>query len=137
MTDISGNPEEERNSDFYNQNWTEEAIHRYFYRQVCKIKFYSLKFRYFYRKVSREVFFPLGNIHFQKSIFRLHVFFFCQTWRLKMRRRICFSCLQPIFHLMRFKANRNFYVPIWREIKFILSHTISGSPYLYCTLPYM
>jgi len=34
MTDVSGNPEEERNSDFYNQNWTEEAIHRYFYRQV-------------------------------------------------------------------------------------------------------
>lgn len=34
MTDVSGNPEEERTSEFYNQNWAEEAIHRYFYRQV-------------------------------------------------------------------------------------------------------
>ena len=43
MTDVSGNPEEERNSDFYNQNWTEEAIHRYFYRQVRKIEILFLK----------------------------------------------------------------------------------------------
>lgn len=34
MTDVSGNPEEERNSEFYNQPWAEEAVHRYFYRQV-------------------------------------------------------------------------------------------------------
>ncbi|XP_057293002.1 SWI/SNF-related matrix-associated actin-dependent regulator of chromatin subfamily D member 1-like isoform X1 [Hydractinia symbiolongicarpus] len=34
MTDVSGNPEEERTSEFYNQPWAEEAVHRYFYRQV-------------------------------------------------------------------------------------------------------
>ena len=34
MTDVAGNPEEERSSEFYNQTWTEEAVHRYFYRQV-------------------------------------------------------------------------------------------------------
>jgi len=34
MTDVAGNPEEERSSEFYNQSWTEEAVHRYFYRQV-------------------------------------------------------------------------------------------------------
>lgn len=34
MTDASGNTEEERVSEFYNQTWTEEAVHRYFYRQV-------------------------------------------------------------------------------------------------------
>lgn len=34
MTDVSGNSEEERDSEFYNQTWAEEAVHRYFYRQV-------------------------------------------------------------------------------------------------------
>jgi len=34
MTDTIGNPEEERTSQFYNQSWAEEAVHRYFYRQV-------------------------------------------------------------------------------------------------------
>lgn len=34
MTDTAGNPEEERTSEFYNQPWAEEAVHRYFYRQV-------------------------------------------------------------------------------------------------------
>ena len=34
MTDTAGNAEEERTSEFYNQSWAEEAVHRYFYRQV-------------------------------------------------------------------------------------------------------
>jgi len=34
MTDVVGNPEEERKSDFFNQPWTQEAVHRYFYKQV-------------------------------------------------------------------------------------------------------
>lgn len=34
MTDTVGNPEEERKSEFYNQAWMQEAVHRYFYRQV-------------------------------------------------------------------------------------------------------
>ena len=38
MTDVSGNAEEERLSEFYNQPWIEEAVHRYFYRQVKQIK---------------------------------------------------------------------------------------------------
>ena len=38
MTDVVGNPEEERKSDFFNQPWTQEAVHRYFYKQVCLFK---------------------------------------------------------------------------------------------------
>jgi SWI/SNF-related matrix-associated actin-dependent regulator of chromatin subfamily D len=34
MTDSAGNAEEERRSDYYNQTWVQEAVHRYFYRQV-------------------------------------------------------------------------------------------------------
>jgi SWI/SNF-related matrix-associated actin-dependent regulator of chromatin subfamily D len=34
MTDTVGNTEEERRSKFYDQVWTHEAVHRYFYRQV-------------------------------------------------------------------------------------------------------
>ncbi|XP_065664935.1 SWI/SNF-related matrix-associated actin-dependent regulator of chromatin subfamily D member 1 isoform X2 [Hydra vulgaris] len=34
MTDVAGNAEEERLSEFYNQPWIEEAVHRYFYRQI-------------------------------------------------------------------------------------------------------
>ena len=34
MTDIVGNPEEERHADFYDQGWTQEAISRYFYGKV-------------------------------------------------------------------------------------------------------
>ncbi|KAI5736537.1 hypothetical protein M8J76_004417 [Diaphorina citri] len=34
MTDVVGNPEEERRSDFYYQPWAEEAVCRYFYSKV-------------------------------------------------------------------------------------------------------
>lgn len=34
MTDQSGNPEEERLSDFFYQPWTQEAVCRYFYSKV-------------------------------------------------------------------------------------------------------
>ena len=29
-----GNPEEERRSEFYQQGWAHEAVHRYFYSKV-------------------------------------------------------------------------------------------------------
>ncbi|CAN7998569.1 unnamed protein product, partial [Ixodes pacificus] len=34
MTDVVGNPEEERRSDFYYQRWAQEAVCRYFYGKV-------------------------------------------------------------------------------------------------------
>ncbi|KZS03810.1 SWI/SNF-related matrix-associated actin-dependent regulator of chromatin subfamily D member [Daphnia magna] len=34
MTDIVGNPEEERRGEFYEQSWTQEAVCRYFYSKV-------------------------------------------------------------------------------------------------------
>ncbi len=34
MTDQTGNPEEERNFDFFFQSWTQEAVCRYFYGKV-------------------------------------------------------------------------------------------------------
>ena len=34
MTDIVGNPEEERRGEFYEQSWTQEAGCRYFYSKV-------------------------------------------------------------------------------------------------------
>ncbi|KAG8506146.1 SWI/SNF-related matrix-associated actin-dependent regulator of chromatin subfamily D member 3 [Galemys pyrenaicus] len=35
MTDVAGNPEEERRAEFYHQPWSQEAVSRYFY---CKIQ---------------------------------------------------------------------------------------------------
>ncbi|KAL7977901.1 hypothetical protein Chor_010853 [Crotalus horridus] len=35
MTDVVGNPEEERRADFYHQPWSQEAVSRYFY---CKAR---------------------------------------------------------------------------------------------------
>lgn len=34
MTDVVGNPEEERRADFYFQPWAQEAVCRYFYSKV-------------------------------------------------------------------------------------------------------
>lgn len=34
MTDVAGNPEEERHSDFFYQPWTQEGVCRYFYSKV-------------------------------------------------------------------------------------------------------
>ncbi|XKL69220.1 hypothetical protein PGB90_006989 [Kerria lacca] len=34
MTDVVGNPEEERRAEFYYQNWSQEAVCRYFYTKV-------------------------------------------------------------------------------------------------------
>lgn len=34
MTDVVGNPEEERRAEFYYQPWTQEAVSRYFYTKV-------------------------------------------------------------------------------------------------------
>lgn len=34
MTDVVGNPEEERRAEFYHEPWTQEAVSRYFYSKV-------------------------------------------------------------------------------------------------------
>lgn len=34
MTDVVGNPEEERRGEFFEQSWTHEAVCRYFYSKV-------------------------------------------------------------------------------------------------------
>lgn len=34
MTDVAGNPEEERRAEFYYQPWAQEAVCRYFYSKV-------------------------------------------------------------------------------------------------------
>ena len=34
MTDVAGNPEEERHTDFYYQPWAQEAVCRYFYQKI-------------------------------------------------------------------------------------------------------
>lgn len=34
MTDVVGNPEEERRCEFYVQPWTNEAVCRYFYSKL-------------------------------------------------------------------------------------------------------
>lgn len=35
MTDVVGNPEEERRAAFYHEPWSQEAVSRYFY---CKVR---------------------------------------------------------------------------------------------------
>lgn len=37
MTDVAGNPEEERRADFYYLPWSQEAVCRYFYSKVCLV----------------------------------------------------------------------------------------------------
>ena len=34
MTDVVGNPEEERRAGYYYQPWTNEAVNRYFYTKI-------------------------------------------------------------------------------------------------------
>ena len=36
MTDVVGNPEEERRAEFYHEPWSQEAVSRYFYCKVCE-----------------------------------------------------------------------------------------------------
>lgn len=36
MTDVVGNPEEERRAEFYYQPWAQEAVCRYFYSKVTQ-----------------------------------------------------------------------------------------------------
>ena len=36
MTDVAGNPEEERRADYFYQPWCQEAVCRYFYGKVKK-----------------------------------------------------------------------------------------------------
>jgi len=42
MTDVAGNPEEERRADFYYQPWAQEAVCRYFYGKVINICYHIL-----------------------------------------------------------------------------------------------
>ena len=37
MTDVVGNPEEERHADFYYLPWSQEAVCRYFYTKVSGV----------------------------------------------------------------------------------------------------
>lgn len=37
MTDVVGNPEEERRAEFYFQPWAQEAVCRYFYSKVSTL----------------------------------------------------------------------------------------------------
>lgn len=39
MTDVVGNPEEERRAEFYYQPWAQEAVCRYFYSKVIPFSF--------------------------------------------------------------------------------------------------
>lgn len=39
MTDVVGNPEEERRAEFYHEPWSQEAVSRYFY---CKVSRHTL-----------------------------------------------------------------------------------------------
>lgn len=39
MTDVVGNPEEERKAEFYYQPWAQEAVCRYFYSKVIRFSF--------------------------------------------------------------------------------------------------
>lgn len=42
MTDVVGNPEEERRAEFYFQPWAQEAVCRYFYSKVSSPELGSL-----------------------------------------------------------------------------------------------
>uniref|UniRef100_A0AAQ5WXH9 DM2 domain-containing protein n=1 Tax=Amphiprion ocellaris TaxID=80972 RepID=A0AAQ5WXH9_AMPOC len=44
MTDVVGNPEEERRAEFYYQPWAQEAVCRYFYSKVINYSFFYSSF---------------------------------------------------------------------------------------------
>lgn len=60
MTDVAGNPEEERRAEFYHQPWSQEAVSRYFY---CKVR----------STVALELVFPLHlSLHLLVSLAAPH-----------------------------------------------------------------
>jgi len=58
MTDVTGNPEEERRADYYYQPWSQEAVCRYFYGKVmCYVasSLYYYIFLFFLTFISQFV----------------------------------------------------------------------------------
>uniref|UniRef100_A0A8B9LXZ3 DM2 domain-containing protein n=1 Tax=Astyanax mexicanus TaxID=7994 RepID=A0A8B9LXZ3_ASTMX len=60
MTDVVGNPEEERRAEFYHQPWSQEAVSRYFY---CKVR---EEIQYF---IGSLIFLNLNLQIFQHAVF--------------------------------------------------------------------
>jgi len=62
MTDVVGNPEEERRADFFHLPWSQEAVCRYFYGKVLPLvrNCYGLKekFSILFRKFFKKLPFP-------------------------------------------------------------------------------
>lgn len=56
MTDVVGNPEEERRASFYHEPWSQEAVSRYFYCKVRKVNLGVVNSCSSVSRCSREVF---------------------------------------------------------------------------------
>lgn len=66
MTDVVGNPEEERRADFYYQPWAQEAVCRYFYSKVLFIRYNFLPDLFF-------LFFIFHSFHSAPKYFKWSV----------------------------------------------------------------
>lgn len=64
MTDVVGNPEEERRADFFHLPWSQEAVCRYFYGKVRKHECHSCEGTCTVDLPLGAV--SLGNPHFQR-----------------------------------------------------------------------
>lgn len=75
MTDVVGNPEEERRADFFHLPWSQEAVCRYFYGKVRNLhslpmSLFTLNVSLSFEFVSRG--FPIGEAlltNFTSSVF--------------------------------------------------------------------
>ena len=77
MTDVVGNPEEERRADFYYLPWSQEAVCRYFY---TKVRYCCLL-----NSVSHK---SLRKLFYSADIFHSHLYICCLLGILNMKN-IC------------------------------------------------
>lgn len=75
MTDVVGNPEEERRADYYYQPWSQEAVCRYFYSKVGG-----------QRSQCGSKVIVQSSFRDQRSQCGVCLF----AWRSKSERRVCF-----------------------------------------------
>lgn len=65
MTDVVGNPEEERRAEFYYQPWAQEAVCRYFY---SKVMLYTLQLSYLATEIF-EILFKILKVTWEVAPF--------------------------------------------------------------------
>ena len=67
MTDVVGNPEEERRADFFYQPWSQEAVCRYFYGKVSfgmQVVMFAVLYRNEVTSLASDILYPFLEVIF-------------------------------------------------------------------------